>query len=181
MRRTLLVSIAIALVAVSTAAYAQIATNSSTARDTTTFTATAGVSNNIPAGLTLASTASSHGAALETYLPTAPNVGDRIYIHAFVKNTNSSSTLVPLVEIINVTDASGKVVYQTSFPGGSEPIYLKTGVSWETTLFWDTSVPFDGITPQSGTYHVSVGINFEAEGSQPAFTLSTQSDVTLSS
>jgi hypothetical protein len=162
-------------------------TSESAANLTTTAqnTATSGGSSSVMASSSsiqtcspLASTNSTNGLLLRTYLQTNVTIGNQMCVQAVLENDNAT-TISSLSGNITVTDSQGGIAFQstlTPFQAGS--VKITTGSQLSFQFLWNTSNAYEGMTPQPGTYSVQVIVQFI--GLRPVNYIESQVNCTLS-
>jgi hypothetical protein len=150
-----------------------VATNSTaTTSEATSTNATSSSSCTTPVD-----TNSTDGLTIQTFLPASITMGDSACIKAIL-SSNDQTTISSLSGNITITNAQGDVVFQSAlvpFEAGS--LELADGNQLSFQFLWNTSVTYEGMTPQPGLYTVVVMVQFD--GLQPLTHVESDSCLTL--
>ena len=133
----------------------------------------------MPPGCALAKTVSSQGYTLEVYLSNSTKLGGNVCIGLTVQNVSGGAPSAQgITQQLTVTDSSGRTVTVLT-PAVTVNGTLLAGHFVAGSGFWNSSTAYNGITPQAGTYQVSVVVKIPANGLNAVTTLTADADFTL--
>jgi hypothetical protein len=147
---------------------------------TTTALSTSSGAPSMPAGCLLAATNSSQGYSVEVFLSNSTELGDNVCLGVVVQNVSGGAPDIGgITQVLNITDSSGRLVdaLSTGFNGPTGT--LPPGHYIDGSGAWDSDSPYGGITPQAGTYHVSVEITIPQNGQYAEVDLTADANFTL--
>jgi hypothetical protein len=164
--------------ATSTSQSVNLTTTESSASSSVNSSSAITASSSIQTCSPLASTNSTNGLFLRTYLPTNVTIGNQMCIQAILENDNLT-TISSVSGNITVTNSQGQVAFQstlTPFQAGS--VKISTGSQLSFEFMWNTTNAYEGTTPQPGEYSVQAIVQFY--GLSPMTYIESQVNCTLS-
>jgi hypothetical protein len=138
---------------------------------------------------TLANSVSGQGYEVETYVSsTSANKGSSFCIDVVLLNVSGRNVTVESGWSVsyNITDSGGQVFFQTVCAPSVKPQSPGAESSTFTPMHyascageWNTSTPINGVTPQPGTYKVTVSAKVPSSGVAGYSTINSNSTLTV--
>lgn len=133
----------------------------------------------MPPGCALTTTVSDQGYSVDVYLSNSTKVGGSVCIGLVVQNVSGGApSAQAITQQLNVTDSKGRTVTVWT-PAITINGTLQQGHYVAGSGFWNSGTAYDGVTPQAGTYQVSVEVKIPANGLNAATELMAEADFTL--
>ena len=147
----------------------------------TTSVSASSSATSMPPGCVLTKTVSDQGYSVEVFVSNSTKVGGKVCIGIVVQNVSGGAPVAQgITQQLNITDSSGRSVTVLA-PAVTVNGTLQQGHFVAGNGVWDSSVAYSGITPQAGTYHLTVGVKIPASGSNAAVELTAETDFLLTS